>query len=39
VFDGAKDYSIFEKTKVSLGGKITPISAIFKGINKAGYVF
>ena len=39
VFDGVKDYSMFEKEKVSLGGKITPINTIFKGINKAGYVF
>ena len=39
VFDGAKDYSIFEKEKVSLGGKITPINTIFKGIKEAGFVF
>jgi hypothetical protein len=39
IFDTAKDYSIFEKQKVSLGGKVTPINVIFKGVNRAGYAF
>jgi hypothetical protein len=38
IFDGMKDYSVFEAAKV-YNGKVTPISTYFKGISRSGFPF
>ena len=38
IFDGMKDYSVFEAAKV-YNGKVTPISTYLKGINRSGFPF